>query len=82
MSYADEVTSQASDLLADLSGHIGDTEAICALMRRTLAELGPQQLGHVCAAALLTAFADCMTYIDPAMAPQGAIAYRNEGTAT
>jgi hypothetical protein len=59
----DEVVTLADDLLRLLADHIGDPDAIDDALRHWTETLGAARLGQVCAVAVRTAFAECMTRV-------------------
>lgn len=70
-----EAYDHADDLLRELAQHYGDPDAIAAVGRRWLHELGARRLGLVSAAALRTVFAECLTEVPRSDAPAGSIEF-------
>lgn len=76
----DQALELGNDLLCQLAPHAGDLDQLNEVFSRWVDVLGPQGLVRVCAAALRTAFAECLipTPIDDL--PDGAHVYRNPDT--
>lgn len=71
----DEAVDLAVDLLNELTGHIGDADAIDAALLRWVADHGAATFGFICAAAVQTVFTECLTLTPIEDVPAGRLAF-------
>lgn len=76
-----QASELAGDLLRELSDHIGDDDAIRAVMKRWHYVLGAKRFGVVCMASVRITFGDCLTETPIADVPPGALAFNAKETA-
>ena len=73
MMTATEANDLAADLIAELTGHAGDPDAVGATLTRWLDRLDVRRLGFVCMAGVQQVFADRLTRVPLDAMPAGAL---------
>ena len=68
-----EANDLAADLIAELTEHAGDPDAVGATLTRWLDRLDVRRLGFVCMAAVQQVFADRLTRVPLDTMPPGAL---------
>ena len=73
MMTATEANDLAADLIAELTEHAGDPDAVGATLTRWLDRLDVRSLGFVCMAGVQQVFADRLTRVPLDAMPAGAL---------